>query len=1176
MIGLLFLLSVLLAIYIGTRSDEWWRDQVTNTLSESLGREVEIQGAFHLDLGRRLKIEMASVRISNPAWAESKDFLQLGSLLLEFDLFSVLSDTVFIHRLILADVVLALEEHKDGEQNWDFAPNTSLPATTLPIDDKQTKEIIHPAHIEQLSLERAQLTLIQPRWNSPLVLKVDAITGGQSADDKAILHSRGELGNLPFSIEGSVGTITSALNNGPVSYQLNGNIGKARLKSEGHIDSLAAPLRPKLELVFSGPDIKKITQAMGAPTIAKGPFEARVNTGPGGLGVSTQVRAKFGAIQFHADVSSEDLSSTKKMELTAGLSGENLAAFSDLLGLPPLPKGAFKLETAMQSDEHGARIKKLMASVDSHHMSIEGKIGSWPELKETQLALTMKGPNLAAFNPTVKTISLGELPPVAYTAAASVESNKQGLRVHSTKIVAGDYQATADGNIYTQDRFRTELNVTGAGPDLSMISRLTDIIPLPAWPFHAHGKIEITHDAIKLINTVGNTGITKKEDTSDQHNVSVDGSIAFSREGPVLLNVKGHGPSLHAVLDGLGYPDIPAKAAYQVEGQVGFSRNRLTVKLPHARLEPATASGIFSIPNINTPTTMILDVDHMQTSDISAALKLVGVKLNLPRAMAANFNGKINRIDGVTKLSNIRAIIGSTNALVDGSIGDPPRYEHSRLNLDISGPNLEHFFKRPVKLAIPFHIKGGVSLEKDLKHFHNLKLKLANLDATVDGQLNSLEKTQNSELNISASAPNLDAIAAIFEVSLPAGSAKLESHITGMKDGIHIDRLHAEFDKSNLTANLKWVRGETPLLVGQVNSSYIDYTPFQKKTDPIKQNQEKPVNLQDNNKRDRKINEDDENDYIQKPQKWLFPDKPIEIPIFERMGVDLDLDVQIDKLDNLLARGLLRSIKTKVDLKGRTLHLSNFQMHSASGANVQGELNIVQDAEHTRLDIDITGEQLRIGLAAAPTQTPETYSPSNVEIKISATGSTYRKLASSLQGRIKLIQGEGQISNQRVVNLLSNTFYELFQTLNPFSRTEATTRLNCGVGIINVANGIADIQAAVMQTDKLTIVSAGKINLKTERLNLGFNTRPRRGLGISVSAITNSYIKLGGHLTRPIITLDPEGATLATGAAVATGGLSFLFKGFWDRFLTSRDPCGEALKIDAEIQNEKRKNSTQP
>ena len=119
---------------------------------------MEIQGAFRLDLGRRLTAEAASVRIANPEWAETRDMLRLGSLVLEFDLLSVLGDTLLIHRLELADLEVVLEENQHGEKNWDFAIESEPPPAPKP-DEGMTL----PVQIEQLTLQRAQLNLSQPK-----------------------------------------------------------------------------------------------------------------------------------------------------------------------------------------------------------------------------------------------------------------------------------------------------------------------------------------------------------------------------------------------------------------------------------------------------------------------------------------------------------------------------------------------------------------------------------------------------------------------------------------------------------------------------------------------------------------------------------------------------------------------------------------------------------------------------------------------------------------------------------------------------------------------------------------------------------------------------------------------------------------------------------------------------
>jgi uncharacterized protein involved in outer membrane biogenesis len=1147
-LGVLVLLVAVVVIYIGTRSDDWWREQLTTRLTQTLGRELEIQGAFHLDLGRRIVVEAASVRLVNPDWTESRDMLRIGSLLLEFDLLSALGDTLLIHRLELAGLDVALEEDQVGEQNWVFDIKTSQAPTPKPDEFRS-----FPVQIEKLSLQQAQLSLVQPERERPLVFQVDTITGAQTPDDEVVLDGTGQLGGLPLTIKGKLGKITDVLKLGRVSYQLNGKLGDASLSSTGSIDALGAPFRPKIDVSISGPEILQITRAMGVPSITEGPFETRINVAPDGNGMSGQLRGKLGTLNLDIDLYSEGMVFTDNVEISAQLSGENLAAIADLLELPPLPKGAFEVDAKLQRDDGVTQIEKMIASVGKHQLSVGGVIGGWPEMQGTRLEVKAQGPDLAAFAPTVAVIHLAKLPPGAYTANALIEPSDNGIQIRRSEIRAGGYQATAEGQVFTRGQFHAELNVTGSGPDLSMITRLVDIIQLPPWPFQASGRIDITGHDITIIGATGTTG---------DNELAVDGPIAFSETGPLRLDIKASGSSLQAVLRGLGYDVIPAEAAYQVEGNVEFVDNHIRVTAKRAQLGQATASGKLNIPDLDTPTTLVVDVDNVKTPDVEKTLALVGVELDLFQVVPADLKGQVRRTKNSTRLSSVRGSIGGARVKVSGSIGDPPDYLKTRLSLDIAGENLEHFLDHPVEQAIPFQIKGNVIKEKEFTRFENLMIKLAGITGQVNGHVGSWNKIDGSELSVSAQGDSLDAIAAILERPLPEGSASFDGHLSGVGDTFHIDRMTAHLGRNNLSGDLKLTKGEPPLLSGNLRSSYLDLSLLFQEDVLEEVPSENAEQSPETTSTDNVVKEPPEKD-----RQRVFQDTPIELDMLEKLGLDLDL--RIDEVANVSEQGSLLDLSAKVLIKDGDIWVTELEGGGPLDGKLSGDLVVMREADKTSVDIDIKGEQIRIGLAAAPGQDPATYPPTDIEAHLTGEGSTYHQLAASLDGRIKVVQGEGRVNNNSMNFLLSDVLYELFQTINPFSRSESTTQLNCSVFIADFEKGTANIQALVIQTDKLNIVSAGTVELKTERINIGFSTRPRKGLGISASMITNPLIRLGGTMSRPAIALDAGGATVATGAAVATGGLSILAKGFWDRFLSARDPCGQALKRDAKLQGKK-------
>jgi hypothetical protein len=86
-------------------------------------------------------------------------------------------------------------------------------------------------------------------------------------------------------------------------------------------------------------------------------------------------------------------------------------------------------------------------------------------------------------------------------------------------------------------------------------------------------------------------------------------------------------------------------------------------------------------------------------------------------------------------------------------------------------------------------------------------------------------------------------------------------------------------------------------------------------------------------------------------------------------------------------------------------------------------------------------------------------------------------------------------------------------------------------------------------------VGDGNIDLNTEALNIEFNTKPRKGVGVSADMFVTPFVKLKGTLSSPTVGLDQKGALLAVG----TGGLSVLAQAAADRIAGEKDNCAKVL-----------------
>jgi len=182
----------------------------------------------------------------------------------------------------------------------------------------------------------------------------------------------------------------------------------------------------------------------------------------------------------------------------------------------------------------------------------------------------------------------------------------------------------------------------------------------------------------------------------------------------------------------------------------------------------------------------------------------------------------------------------------------------------------------------------------------------------------------------------------------------------------------------------------------------------------------------------------------------------------------------------------------------------------------------------------------------------------DLEVQLSGEGTTLHEIMSSSNGNISGRQGAGQINMQAAGVLFSDLFTSILRTLNPLAETESVTTLECGVYEIDIVNGIATIEQMALQTERLTIVSSGNIDLSTEEIDLTLRTKTREGLGVSLGGVVNSFLKVGGTLSNPSLGVDAAGSVTTTGAAVATGGLSVLARGLWDRVSAEADICDQS------------------
>jgi hypothetical protein len=178
---------------------------------------------------------------------------------------------------------------------------------------------------------------------------------------------------------------------------------------------------------------------------------------------------------------------------------------------------------------------------------------------------------------------------------------------------------------------------------------------------------------------------------------------------------------------------------------------------------------------------------------------------------------------------------------------------------------------------------------------------------------------------------------------------------------------------------------------------------------------------------------------------------------------------------------------------------------------------------------------------------------------VKASGNSLHQMASNSSGKIQLSVNQARMGTN-FLNDAGDFVVTLLDSMNPMRRKTSETILECAVAYLPINNGQINIANTVgAQTDRLNIVLAGSINLKTEGVNLTINPQEKSGLttGLDLAGL----VKVGGTLSNPKAAINQAGvvnSAVSIGLGFLTGGASILAENA--RSMTSKaHPCRDAL-----------------
>jgi uncharacterized protein involved in outer membrane biogenesis len=1007
-----------------------------------------------------------------------------------------------------------------------------------------------------------------------------------------------------FTVEGSVRQAVAGSN-----FKLQANVGEMTAKLTGTGDSLVSPSVLDLTVDASGPNVATIGAIAGVEDLPAKAFEVSGRLLWAGFPLKAEdieVRVGDNTLSAHGVLGKPPLMGGTDFEFTGG--GPDISSIVALVGLK-VPRESYGVGGRLVRLEHGIGVEKVGLEVGGITVEVDGAVGDPPGYEGTALSFHGEGPNLARLESLLGI----QLPPEPFEISGRLTQNEGAIELEGVRARLGETSLQVSGELATAGRFTgSDLHITARGPDASQLARLAGFEAVPGEDFSVEGRVRMVANGYRVHDTVASLGTL---------NLKADGFIASS-PGFVGSDVQIHidDSDLRHPASIAGVADLPPdpiridarlrveESGYRVTGleasigeigarvdgfvglppelegtdlQINSRGPRVGdlgpyLKQPHLPNVPFSVAGGLRIENAAFLLNSVVAEVGGNRTDISGTVMpgegLAGTDLSfdsrgpdmseieglvagfvelgeLPRT-AYSLTGGVS-IDGSGfDLREIELRVGSSIARATGKLGKPPRLLGSDLTIDIDelDTQLLTALTGVTVQAAPFHFTGRVEHDEVGFRFHDVTARLGEYRAAVDGTLGELPKLIGTNLEIHASGPDTDLYKELTGLpGLPDQPFTLDGEFRGTPERFSTRDFMLRFGPSDIEGSFTVDIAEKPTITARLTSKLVDLSRLRERLEDAE-------------------TISDETDEVEAPKPTkgtlLIPDEALNLGWLS--AVNADVAVRAKTL--ALRAKRFYDLNVDVHLEDGRLEIERATAVGSNEGEMTGSMSLEAVADQYRFDTDFSFRQIRLDIPGHDTQ-PMAQPPIDIDFNLEAVGRTPHELASSANGALQLVVGKGVVDSSILDVVTADILLTLLNAFNPFSKTDPTTELQCGVALLSIEDGLASLEPMAFQSDKMTLLGDGKVDLRTEKLNLHWITKPRKGLGISASMLTNPYIKLGGTLANPSIELKPLEAVTSTGVAVATMGISLVAKGLFDRITAERKVCQKALQeIEARTQ----------
>jgi len=1107
-----------------------YKQEISALVERQTGRTLTLDGRVDLDLGMLTTLELTNARLGNPAWASQPYMAQITRGKLVVDLRSLWRGPVVVEQFELHASELHLEERVDGTDNWTFGDATTNAASHR--NDGRSDAVV-PLVLRHVQAQDFLFTLTIPALPRTLSIHADQLTQAQRDDGQLDAKISGTLNEKSFSVAGQYGPLSNLLAATSLTYDVDGKFDTLSLRSKGLIDDLTHPRRPTLDLEVSGPALDDVTGMLGLPDLGDGGLNLTASVKPDTDGLAADVSGSVGEYVTDTKARAKELTAFEHFSLTTSVKGPDLGKAMRIFGVDDVPGGPFELAGGVARNDKQLDFDSVRLNIGSAVITLNGQVKDFRNIDDAHLKLQVHGDDVEQFR------DLFGLPGAAtgpFRIDADLNVQTDGAELLDAVLQTEIASVKVDGAITGKAPafVGTTLKFDGKGKNLADFTRTYGIPYSIDGPFAVTGEIELGDQQLRTLETISLA--------AGGETLAVDGTIGFEPlERGTDIQVRATGPNLAQITALAGLTEYVPAVAYELRGGLAIGADGYRVRNLDAKVGKATLKldGLISRSAGFKGTRATVSAQGPDLAEI-----LQDTESLMFADGPFDVSGNVELLADALHLRQVRVTVAGANATADVDIGMPLESGSGRFDVSTHGPNL-HAVVRAREIwtppEAPFDVTAKGTLDDGLWSFDVLTAKLGQAQLRGSGVFDQPPDLSRTRLTINMKVSDLAALGTFGTRKLPSTSASLEMNFEGSPESFSIDPFTAALGPSDLAGSvIVDLTGEVPVFNTRLKSNVLNL-------DSLLQGDKKLAAQVDDTA-------DESADAAPKSADGrLIPDWSLPLESLKKLDAKIDIDAT-----TIIFRGRKN---TNFSIDGE-IRDGRLVVQKATADTGDGEftasLNVTPTTSGADVKMQLEGTGIYLGLGPVRSAEDIAQAPKfAANIDLTGSGRNLRELAAGLDGKFRMTNSGGRFANSGLRLLFGNFFQEVLSAVNPFVKKDPYTHIACLVLLINVDGGVLSLDPGlVMQTDKITVAATGDVSLKTETVDIGFRTAPRSRVSISAGELVNPYLKIGGTMLDPRLTMDPTGALVTS----ATLGMSAVASGLWNRMFRSGDPCGAAIE----------------